>query len=109
MIRARELAGLVAVLGTAACVVTTNPPPPRAVVVTGPPPAPLADSQPPPPDARAVWVPGYWHWTGMQYAWIPGRWEAAPPGARWYGPRYGRQGGSFFYQPGGWNGSGTPR
>ena len=91
------------------CVVTTNPPPARSVVVTGPPPAPLADNQPAPPAPSAVCVPGYWHWTGMQYAWIPGRWEASPPGAAWYAPRYSEQGGTYFYQPGGWHPHGPHR
>ncbi len=89
-------------LTLSACVVTTNPPPARAVIVTGPPPATLAENPPAPPAPNAVWVGGYWHWTGMQYAWIPGRWEAAPPGSQWYGPRYSEQSGTYFYQPGGW-------
>ena len=101
----RELTIVFAVgllLATSGCVVTTNPPPARSVVVTGPPPAPLAENPPAPPDPGAVWVNGYWHWNGVQYAWIPGRWQAPPPGSRWYGPRYSQQGGTYFYQPGGW-------
>jgi hypothetical protein len=85
-----------------ACVVQTNEPPARSVVVAGPPPPPVPETQPPPPQPAALWVPGYWHWTGMQYAWIPGRWESPPPGTHWYGPQYGIRSGTYFYEPGGW-------
>ena len=87
------------------CVATVYAPPPRGVIVSGPPPAPIleARSQPPPPGTGAMWVNGYWHWTGMQYTWIPGHWEVAPPvGATWVGPRYVLSDGVYVYQPGGW-------
>jgi hypothetical protein len=50
----------------------------------------------------AVWVAGYWHWTGMQYTWIPGHWENAPPGTAWAAPKYVRADGGYFYEAGGW-------
>ncbi|HLK36386.1 MAG TPA: hypothetical protein VKU41_06505 [Polyangiaceae bacterium] len=74
------------------------------VAVAGPPPEPVREARPPPPNAQAVWVEGYWHWTGMQYTWIPGHFEQAPPGARWHGPRYFLRDGTYFYEPGGWSG-----
>jgi hypothetical protein len=73
------------------------------VAVTGPPPEPMRETRPLPPDAQAVWVAGYWHWSGMQYTWIPGHWENAPPGARWRAPRYSIREGTYFYEPGGWS------
>ena len=89
----------------AGCVATEAPPPPRSVVVNGPPPAPLPEQPPPPPSPHAVWVGGYWHWVGTQYAWIPGHWEQAPRGARWQAPRYSVVEGSYTYEPGAWQGA----
>lgn len=94
--------GAAVVVASSGCIMTTNPPPPRGVIVSGPPPAPIAEAQPPPPAPQALWVAGYWHWTGVQYAWIPGRWEVKTPGQQWYGPNYTRSQGSYFYEPGRW-------
>jgi hypothetical protein len=85
-----------------ACVIEAGPEPPPGVAVSAPPPAPMQDPRPPPPSPQAIWVAGYWHWTGMQYTWIPGHWENAPPGARWRAPRYSLRDGTYFYEPGGW-------
>lgn len=86
----------------AGCVVNEPETPTRGVVVSGPPPAMVREERPPPPSAQAVWVAGYWHWTGMQYAWIPGHWDAPPPGATWNAPVYSSREGKFFYESGGW-------
>ncbi len=86
-----------------ACVATEPATPARSVSVSGPPPAPIAEAdRPVAPSAQAVWVAGYWHWTGVHYAWIPGHWEQAPPGSTWAGPQYVKREGSYFYEPGGW-------
>jgi hypothetical protein len=83
------------------CVVTAEVPVPRGIVVAGPPPAPREEARSAPQSPTAVWVSGYWHWTGAAYTWIPGHWEVAPPGAQWYGPRYGQGGdGRYYYEPG---------
>ena len=97
-------AGVVALcaIALAACVATATPPPSRGMVVSGPPPPPVQEVRSAPPGANAVWVDGYWHWTGARYAWIPGHWENAPPGATWYGPRYVTTDGTTVYEPGGW-------
>jgi hypothetical protein len=73
------------------------------VAVSGPPPEPMRETRPQPPDAQAVWVAGYWHWSGMQYTWIPGHWENAPPGASWHAPQYSIREGTYFYEPGSWS------
>jgi hypothetical protein len=110
VISRRRLAyALAALLGSspvAGCVATSSPPPSRGVVVSGPPPPAVAEARTAPPGPNAVWLDGYWHWTGAQYAWIPGHWEQPPPGAAWYGPRYVSSEGSHFYEPGGWRSPG---
>jgi hypothetical protein len=85
------------------CVIEAGPPAqPYGMAVAAPPPRPLVEVQSPGSDPHALWIPGYWHWTGIQYAWIPGHWEVGPPGARWRTPRYTVREGVYFYQPGGW-------
>ena len=95
------------ILSTAAaavgCVAAATAPPSRAIVVTGPPPAPIAEEPTAQPQPATVWITGYWHWTGIQYAWIPGHWEATPrAGAVWRAPRYVKNEGSYIYEPGTW-------
>jgi hypothetical protein len=90
-------------MGLAACVVEGSVGPPGSVPVSGPPPEPMQEAPPPAPNQGAVWVAGYWHWTGMQYTWIPGHWEQAPPGAQWRAPKYSLRDGSYFYLPGSWS------
>jgi hypothetical protein len=100
----------VAVLAAAAtaCVATESPVAPRGVPVSSPPPAPQIEAQrPPPPSAGSVWITGYWHWTGMQYAWIPGHWEAGQPGRAWAAPQYTASEGAYFYEPGAWKPAAT--
>jgi WXXGXW repeat (2 copies) len=104
----RAIAAVVFALATAAladgCVVEGGvSAPATGVAVSGPPPEPMREAPPPAPDAQAVWVAGYWHWSGMQYTWIPGHWERAPPGASWHAPRYSIREGTYFYEPGGWS------
>jgi hypothetical protein len=101
----RTTATIAAAIATAAmaCVVNEPEAPPRGVVVSGPPPAPVREERPPPPNPQAVWIAGYWHWTGMQYAWIPGHWESPPQGAVWATPKVTRsKDGRYVYEPGGW-------
>jgi hypothetical protein len=92
----------------AGCVVNDPESPPRGVIVSGPPPAPMhEDARPPPPNPQSMWVVGYWHWTGLQYAWIPGHWEAPPAGAVWNAPKVTAQDGRYIYESGGWK-NGAP-
>ncbi len=92
-----------ATLGPLACVVNEPESPPRGVVVSGPPPSPVHEERPPAPSPQALWVAGYWHWTGMQYAWIPGHWEAPPAGAVWAAPKVTTmKDGRYVYESGGW-------
>jgi hypothetical protein len=77
-------------------------PQPYGMAVAAPPPEPIVEGRPLARNPEAMWIPGYWHWTGIQYAWIPGHWEVGPPGARWRRPRYSVREGVYFYEPGAW-------
>jgi hypothetical protein len=85
----------------AGCVIEAGPAP-AGVPVAGPPPQPMAEVPSRAPAAQAIWVAGYWHWTGMQYTWIPGHWEIPPPGSLWRAPRYSLREGTYFYEAGSW-------
>lgn len=91
-----------------ACVATQAPPPARGMVVNGPPPAPVAEVRTAAPSPDAVWIEGYWHWTGLQYTWIPGHWESPPVGTLWQAPRYSTTNGVYLYEPGAWSGAVRP-
>jgi len=78
--------------------------PAYGIAVGGPPPQPMQESPPSAPNTQAVWIAGYWHWTGVQYTWIPGHWEDPPAGRSWRAPHYSLRDGTYFYEPGGWMG-----
>ena len=68
-----------------------QPPPP-------PPPPQTAEVVPAAPAPNAVWIPGYWDFTGSAYAWLPGHWEVPPPMARSYvAAHWEDRAGSFVY------------
>ena len=106
--RVAEKGGLVVTLAvavslsSAGCVVEAFGAAPVGVVVSSPPPPPMVEVRPAPPAAPAVWVAGYWHWTGMQYTWIPGHYGQPSPGKEWRAPRYTLHDGVYIYEPGGW-------
>jgi hypothetical protein len=41
--------------------------------------APLPEIRPAPPAPGMIWVPGAWHYNGVEEVWVPGRWESPPP------------------------------
>jgi hypothetical protein len=91
-----------AALGCVGCVIEAVPTAGAAFAVGAPPPPPVREAPPPPPAPQAVWIAGYWHWTGLQYTWIPGHWEFAQAGAAWRAPHYWVREGVYYYEPGGW-------
>ena len=92
---------LLAAAGLSACVVA---PPARRVAypvdeqiieANVPPPAPYTEIVPAAPYPGAVWVGGYWGWSGGRHHWVTGRWAQPRPGYAWrphrweQGPRGG--------------------
>ncbi len=67
------------------------------------PPAPRAESRPVAPAPHAIWVAGYWQWTGAEFVWIVGSWQFVPtPGARWQSARWKIKVGGAVLLPGRW-------
>jgi hypothetical protein len=75
----------------------------------------MAQPPPPPPPEReviaerpapnAVWVRGYWAYTGegRRYVWAPGHWEIpAPQYQTFVQPHWARQGDNYVYVDGYW-------
>ncbi len=54
------------------------------------------------PSARHFWAPGYWRWSGRQYAWVGGRWALRREGYNYYGPRWYNVRNRWEYRPGRW-------
>ncbi len=77
-------------------VVVAEPPPP-------PPPEREVIVERPAPDA--IWVRGYWAYTGegRRYVWVAGHWEAPQPQYRTFvQPHWSRQGDGYVYVQGYW-------
>lgn len=75
---------------------------PPAVVIDTPPPAPYAEVIPAMPFAGAVWIGGYWGWSGGRHHWVPGYWERPRPGYRWAPHHWENRGGHWQLHMGGW-------
>jgi hypothetical protein len=55
------------------------------------------------PSARHFWAPGYWRWSGREYAWVGGRWEYNRPGYVYVQPTWHRHHAARYeYVPGHW-------
>ncbi len=104
-------AALAASLALSACVVV---PAPRRVVYAAPvygPPIAVVDAPPPAPYAEvvsavpfdgAVWLGGYWGWSGGRHQWVGGHWERGRPGYGWRPHAWVRDGGRWHLHEGGW-------
>jgi len=78
-------------------------------IIHSPPPTPTSqpyESIPARPAPDAVWIQGYYAYTGNSanpYEWVPGHWEIPPPGSRtWIPPSWQRSGDGYIYQRGHW-------
>jgi hypothetical protein len=107
------LACLSAVL-LSACVVAPVPPP-RVVYAAPPPvvepPPVVIDMAPPPPQVEvvpvvpfvgAIWIGGYWGWSGGRHVWMPGHYEHPRAGYQWRPHAWVQEGGRWHLHAGGW-------
>ena len=78
--------------------------PPFVPVVFSPAPPPplLVEAPGPPPSRDAVWIPGFWAWTGSRFAWVSGDWSAPYPGHAWVEGTWKRSGSGFTWVTGRW-------
>jgi hypothetical protein len=65
----------------------------------GPPPL-VAETYGVAPYPGAIWIGGYWSWSGGRHVWTPGRWEHPRTGYHWV-PRTWEQRGHEWHQRGG--------
>jgi len=80
-----------AALSLTACVVAPYPAAPVAYTTPGEtytvapmaPPAPYVETVPAMPYAGAVWINGYWNWSGGRHQWMPGHYARPMPGYHW--------------------------
>jgi len=76
-------------------------PAPRVVIVDAPPPPPRrVVVRPAPPCVGAIWVEGYWQYTGLRFVWVRGHWVAPRDGYRFVQPRWHVHAGYHYYTPG---------
>lgn len=71
-------------------------------IVTSKPPAPKTEIRPAKPNANAVWIDGYWKWSGGKYVWISGRWSQTKPGKTWVPGRWEQKGRGWVWVKGHW-------
>jgi hypothetical protein len=67
-----------------------------------PPPPLLVEAPGTPPSRDAVWIPGFWSWTGTRFTWVAGDWSAPLPGHRWVEGYWKRDGNGFSWVAGRW-------
>lgn len=100
----------VSALALSGCWVHTHyrhgPPPPASVsihYVNRAPPPPRRVHVPPRPVPTAIWIGGYWRWTGVEFAWIDGYWDRNPPRGRVWAPgRWIHTSHGWYWEPGRW-------
>ncbi|MBV8762133.1 MAG: hypothetical protein JO257_32870 [Deltaproteobacteria bacterium] len=67
------------------------------------PPPPQAETPTPPPVRTAVWIGGFWQWSGSTWVWIAGSWQLPPsPSVTWRPAEWQPRGVVHVLVPGGW-------
>ena len=67
------------------------------------PPAPRRVTVPPRPVKSAIWIDGYWDWTGVRFVWVDGYWNRnPPPGQVWERSRWIHTNRGWYRTPGRW-------
>ena len=67
------------------------------------PPPPKPEAPPPPPVRVAVWVPGFWQWSGATWVWVGGSYQLRPdPRTRWHAAEWQPRGSVHVLIPGRW-------
>ncbi|HEY4068607.1 MAG TPA: hypothetical protein VGM74_17015 [Burkholderiaceae bacterium] len=72
------------------------------LVVDVAPPPPMVEVVPALPFAGALWIGGYWGWSGGRHQWIGGHYERPRPGYAWRPHAWVNVGGRWHSQGGGW-------
>lgn len=80
--------------------------PPNATIYyvkVAPPPKPEV-IRPTKPSSKAVWIDGYWSWTGLDYTWAKGYWTMnAPKGQSWKPGQWIETERGWYRRPGCWS------
>jgi hypothetical protein len=71
------------------------------VAAAAPPPL-LVEAPGTPPSREAIWIPGFWSWTGVRFAWVAGTWSAPRPGWRWIEGHWRPDQRAWRWEPGRW-------
>lgn len=79
----------------------SNAAPSRHSTHKAPPTRRIQESRPRRPNARAVWIDGYWSWTGNRHQWVRGHWDANPRG-KWAAASWQKKAGLWIFIPGRW-------
>ena len=67
------------------------------------PPPPQVETAPQQPVAAAVWIPGFWQWSGTTWVWVAGSWQLRPSaGVEWRPAEWRPRGTVHILVPGGW-------
>ena len=75
----------------------------EVVVADVAPPAPYYEAVPVAPYAGAVWIGGYWGWTGGRHTWVAGHYEHGRPGYAWQPHRWEQRDGRWHLHEGHWD------
>jgi len=78
------------------------PPPAQEEVVQEAPPAPIVEVRPAAPFAGAVWIPGYWRWSGHHHVWVGGHYSAPRAGWTWEPNHWEHTPRGWVHRPGHW-------